>query len=177
MPELYQVCENGEYGTFFVESGEGKTSDDRPRFFATWCCVSSYGVFGHYWSHMGEPFAQFIQDIEPDYLLGKIARRETDAQKTIAAVRRQIIENRKDGSVTKDDAREAMEALREIEDEGWDGGWTTKALWDSHEISKALHSDYMELTRQEWANDAKQFVKKLWPAFVKAVGERAAASV
>jgi hypothetical protein len=173
MPEVYDIRENGEYGTFFVEAGEGKTSDGRPRFFATWCCVSSYGVFGHYWSHMGEPFAAFIADIEQDYLLGKICTMVPSAEKGIEAVRSEILQNRRAENISRDVARDAWEAVQEVEDDGLSGEWALKSLFDSDAI-QAAEVDWCDISSQDWPNDALQFARKLWPGFVKAVGERAA---
>lgn len=64
-----------DWGEFLWTTRQHQDLEGRPVYAATWACISSFGVYGHHWSHMGEPFEVFVQTVGKDYLLGKIARR------------------------------------------------------------------------------------------------------
>ena len=51
------VCHDGEWGEFFVSEREPRICKDGTReytqYTVTWCCYSSFGVYGHHWYAMG----------------------------------------------------------------------------------------------------------------------------
>lgn len=168
------VRDDFEYGEFFVNERSCIRDNGKIQHSATWVAYSSFGVFGHHWSHMGEPFAEFIRDVDSGYLLGKIAKKETSTRKVVAGVRREITAARKDKSVTKDEAREAMDELNELASE-YDGSVLCHKVYESPEISKCV-SDFCDIDTQEWDCQAVGFVKRLWPKFVAALRERVEAA-
>lgn len=158
-----------EWGEFFVREADpvtrirdGKTYTT---YSATWCCNSSFGVFGHHWSSMGEPFAKFIQDVDTHYLLGKISRTEVDADLMMKSVKSEIQSLRKSKRIDATKARGAISKLKELADECSDGG-LGDAIYRSSEIG-SLPIEWTDLSTTDYPVSAKMFVKKLWPAFVK----------
>ncbi|MBJ9658822.1 hypothetical protein I5588_30335 [Burkholderia multivorans] len=71
---------------------------------------SDYGNYAYSWGNMGAPIKQFLAHIGRDYLLDKLAglsRFEFDFDASVAAVKREILQQRRDGSLDRDEAREA----------------------------------------------------------------------
>jgi len=157
-----------EWGEFFVAERDPVTdSGGRLRYSATWTCYSSFGTFGHYWHSMGSRFGEFIQDVEVDYLLGKIANRVPSDEKAIAGVRREIIQRRRYQSIDKEVARDAWNRVDAIaQDE-----FVMAALWNDEDISK-VGIEWCELTTTDWDSQAVGFAKKIWPVFVKEMAKR-----
>jgi hypothetical protein len=155
-----------EYATFFVEE-----SDVVPRptggvqASATWTAYSSYGVFGHYWSSMGQPFGEFIKDVDSHYLLGKISHKVLDTRLMVKNVKAAIISRRKSKQITNYVAREALDALETLEAEH-SGDVLCHEVYMCQEISET-GIDLCECETQEWDVQALNFVKKMWPAFVE----------
>lgn len=163
------IRSDGEYGRFFFCEQEFALEDGSPRHAATWCCVSSFGVYGYHWSHMSRPFSEFVQGVSTDYLLGKISRKVTSAEKTIASVRRAVLESRRNRRCSKDEAREAWDEIAGIEVDGWDAA-VPHMLWESAELSRC-RIEWCDLSTQEWDQQAVMFATKLWPLFVKQLAE------
>lgn len=161
----YDIRVAGEWAEFFVRESSHDKPDGTRRHTATWCCHSSFGVFGHHWYDMGQPFAVFIRDTEPDYVLSKIARRVASAEKAIAGVRSSILDSRRGQVVTREAARDAWDAVAAIEAEGHSGEVTCSLLYESSEIDHC-EIEWSDLTTMEWDDQAMQFMRKLWPAFV-----------
>lgn len=160
-----------EWGEFFVREADpitrtrdGKTYTTHS---ATWCCNSSFGVFGHHWSSMGAPFADFIQDVDEHYLLGKISRTEVNADLMMKSVKSEIRSLRKRKAIDATEAREAIDKLKELADECSDGG-LGDAIYRSSEIG-SLPIEWTDLSTTDYPVSAKMFVKKLWPEFVKQI--------
>jgi hypothetical protein len=155
-----------EYATFFVEESEVvPRTTGGVQASATWTAYSSYGVFGHYWHSMGEPFGEFIKDIDADYLLGKIASKKLDDRKMIKSIKAAIIARRKARQITSDVAREALDALKTLEAEH-SGDVLCHEIYMCSEICDT-GIDLCDCETQEWDAQALHFVKKLWPAFVE----------
>jgi hypothetical protein len=167
MSDSLMIRVNGEWGEFFIAEREPVLRPDgHYRYSATWTCLSSFGVFGHYWHDMGEPFSKFIQDIDAGYLLGKIAKKETVPELAIGAIKQEVLSQRKERYITKDTAREAWNEIESIADEGASGEVTCHLLYHSSELSFINDWDF---STRDFCGDAKQFVKKIWPEFVNAM--------
>ena len=114
---------------------------------------------------MGMPFAQFAAKISEDYLLSKIGRKECSGEKVAKEVRRLICEARRSGEVTKDEAREAINAVDALAEQYTDETLCTM-LYESPEVNE-VHIEWCDMSTQEYDGNSKQFVRKLWPEFVK----------
>lgn len=169
MHKPISIRDRHDYAEFFVDEKEPvKRSDGSIEWAALWCCYSSFGVFGYYWSGMGEPFAEFIAGIDAGYLLGKIAKKEFDDDTCLKSVRGAIVEARRDRrrTVTKEIAREAWDAVESIS-EGYSGESLATVLYECGELS-ILEYEWTEMTNQAWDRQAVAFVERMWPKFVAA---------
>lgn len=169
--KFYDVRADGEWAEFYVNKRDPVMDfSGHSRYSASWCCLSSYGVFGHYWHSMGSPFKQFVAKLEEDYLLCKIGRKIASADVTLDSVRRAIKSIRRNENISKDDAREAWGAVDAIADEYYPAEILISKLSEAEEIEK-LELDWTEINTMDWESDAVQFVRKLWPAFVEALNK------
>lgn len=170
--EHYYVRADHEWGEFFVLEHPPGELCGSSKHAATWACVTSYGTFGCWWSHMGQPFADFIKNMDGDYLLSKISHREFNDKVCLASVREVIADAHSEGSINDDQRDEAYFAVSEIECDYSASSSIANALHDDERFD-CVGIEWSDLSTQAWPSDAEQFVKKLWPEFVKAVMERA----
>lgn len=82
--------------------------------------VSAWGTFGHWWSHHGhKDFREFFLEKDwarwPDYAAGKFRpQRVYDEEKTFRKIRRWILEGRREGSLSKAEARREWDHFVEV---------------------------------------------------------------
>lgn len=147
--------------------------DDSTGLFAV---QSTYGTFAHVWppQYRSEPLDVFVTTIDFGYFMSKTrgqAAREFDLGGTIATWRRWVLGARREDSLSKDEAREAWDALEEIHQECPDTAEQCGALvndnWDV--LQKALGSDWYEGFTTHYTPECLHFWKTLWPAFVTAI--------
>lgn len=169
MHRYVHVRHRHDYGEFFVRelAPVSRVNGEGIVYAATFCCYSSFGVYGYHWSHMGEPFAEFIAGIKPDYLLSKIAERVFDDETCLKSVRDEVVRMRREQSrgVSKDAAREAWDAIDDIAAD-YSGESLATALYECSELS-VIRLEYCDLTCRAWDRQAVAFVERLWPEFVK----------
>ncbi len=174
MTTTYNISVDSEYGEFFVNEREPRIRDDgHTQYCATWCCYSSFGVFGHHWYAMGSPFAEFIRGVGPDYLLSKIGRKVFDERKCVTELRRLVIQSRRDKRITKEEAADALAAIKSLAEE-YTGEALSSRLYEDVDLSRC-HIEWCDLSCQVYEPSALMFVKKLWPAFVEEVQKTAMA--
>lgn len=139
--------ENGEgWAVVFVDS------------FGFFAAITDFGDYSYRWSaHGKEDFREFVVGLErnPDYLLGKTSRREFSAEKTQEAVKRRIIELRRERDFTADDAREE-----------WD--LATRCHWDSEADfvrwcdASAMQEPWL-LSESAYPGQARAFTERVLP--------------
>jgi hypothetical protein len=163
-----------EWGEFFVCEAKPRLRGGHLQYAASFTALTSYGVFGHFWSHMGEPWVEFASGIDQGYLLGKIGHKTVNDKKIIEGVRRAILHARRQQDASKDEAREAWDELDELRGEYSGDVLCHEIYHNSMAINKVI-GDYAEITTQDWDVSCLKFVELLWPEFVKALQARAAA--
>ena len=155
----YRVSDDKGYyvGTFVI-------ADDG--YFST---VSEWGNYAYYWSHAGACFRSALANFDGDYVLNKIARRDVyDGEATGADVRRHILEYRRDGHMTKEEAREEWDLF--IEHERLESRECFAWWYRDTKIG-----DASEFASHDYPSQAKWFSVKAWPHFVKALRAELAA--
>lgn len=165
LAKCFTVRNNGEYGSFYLREGVSGAGEHRHH----WCeltCNTSFGTVGHYWSSMGGPAAWFLSKIGRDYLIGKLwgmAETVFVASKAMSDVRRMVLQDRRAGDLSREEARGRWEDLAGGADDEFefrtlvhDNNWLS-------EIAYGGSSNFGEVTNPE----AVGFVKHLWPEFLK----------
>jgi hypothetical protein len=170
MPELKHVTVidvrvDHEWGTFFVRESDVVPREGGKGFNASaeWTANTSFGVFGHYWSSMGQPFGEFIKGVDDYYLLGKIGNQVTDDKLIVAGVKRLVREHRKAKSINAETAREAFDTIVSLASE-YGGEILCHELYQASELS---FIDDWDVESRSYDGQSMGFVKKLWPEFVK----------
>lgn len=122
---------------------------------------TDYGTYAYHWSAQTmESLKRFLVQLRNmDYLLGKVCRRdELNGEKTRKAFVQHILDWRRQGTFTKERARELYDELRDTEDQdivrwGYEQGDDFPDCW--------------EWAVYEFPASAHGFVKHLWPLFIE----------
>jgi len=107
-------------------------------FFAT---VSDWGNYAFWWGSPGMEFRRFVIRLveSPDYVIGKLSPRpwEYDGDESCKSIKRAILDLRRHGGLTADQAREEWALLEEHEDVDGIAAFTRwhdeTTLGDAHE--------------------------------------------
>jgi hypothetical protein len=161
--EHFVVRANHEWATVVLRFGERDG-----RYWGTLLVDSSFGAYGHTWTHCGEPFPAFLADIDADYLLGKISTRVLDEKKMVESIRRTLLRMRRDNQISAEQAREAWTCVTECYG-NYDGPVLANQLYEAAEMPTEF--DWCEISTQDWPQQAKAFARKLWPAIVERIGK------
>jgi len=157
---------DGQWCDFHARCNLGAYEDGKPKHSANWVARSSFGIFGHWWEGMGEPFDKFIAGCDPGYVLGKIADKVVSEKKMLSEVKRAIFI----GRASKDAKSEAVKRLKELA-KHYDGHSLATAIYEDVAISRCV-SEWSDLSTTDWDPSAVNFVKRLWPAIVAEVGRK-----
>lgn len=165
--ECYVVRAHHEWGYFFIHEPSGSFS-----------AITSFGNFAYIWSSIGtRTLKEFLQNLGYDYFFTKTdaPRRgmRWDKDGSVKAIKETIIDRRRKAYITRDQARDAWQAVEQIaEDTGGqpaeEGIFATR-VYDDWDISTALRNDYEGITAQVRDPQCLGFWKTLWPVFLAEV--------
>lgn len=149
---------SGEWIGTFVIADDG--------YFST---VSDFGSYAHYWSNAGPCFRTALARLSPDYLLGKIARRDRyDGEATARDVRRHIKEHRREKNYSREQAREEWDLV-----EACDSLNSRESFVRWYDETKI--GDASEFAVWDYPLQARTFAEKAWPFFAAALHAELAA--
>jgi hypothetical protein len=128
--------------------------------------VGSFGCFGHYFGNTGGDFRDFLCGCDKWYLSGKFFGTEArvfDSDKTAEALKRLVIERRRDGSIERDEAREMFDAVKDA-----DGYNSEEAffMFLSDRFPKFYQWEIYGLGERVMNPQAEGFFSDIWPGFV-----------
>jgi hypothetical protein len=133
--------------------------------------LSDYGNYGYRWGSFGaiekDGFLRFLTGCDDSYILGKLAqgRSEYQDEPTLAAVKRKIIEYRRDRTLSKEQAREEWDLLREeYENLYTEFDYSRWAMRYGNELFNPEEFAVYEKPQQ-----AQAFVKNVWPRLIAAI--------
>ncbi|WP_426751753.1 hypothetical protein [Myxococcus sp. Y35] len=145
-------------------------------FFAT---VSDWGNYAFRWTSPGRPFREFVAGLEtsPDYVCSKLEKRDWwDARATLKSIREHIIEYRRDGSYSKEEAKEAWESVVEAL-----GCWSRREARSVDEMDIGQFMAWCaetkvempyEFGRYDYPPDVRSFAREVMPALATAIREQ-----
>lgn len=115
-------------GNRWITNGEERSNRERSLFTlheqtGLFQAETPYGTYSYTWppAHRRENLFDFLASLDFGYFMGKAYAgdyRELDLAATCGELRKMIIEKRIDSDLDKDNAREAWDRLRALEDEG-----------------------------------------------------------
>lgn len=120
---------------------------------------SDFGNYAHLWSHHGrEDFREFLLEVDGDYLLGKLCGRRTEymGDKTLAEIKRHILEARRRCGMSKEFARREWDLLDRHDVESHEDCF--KDWYNDTRIDDAY-----EFIMRDYPYDAQAFAEKLMP--------------
>jgi hypothetical protein len=127
--------------------------------------VGSFGSFGHYFGNCGSDFRSFLCGCDKYYLAGKFFgadARVFDCDKTVEALKGQIIGWRRDGSIDREEAREMFDAVKEASHTNSEEGFFTEL----QQMPKFYDFEVYGLAARMMNPQAAGFFSDLWPGFV-----------
>ncbi|WP_157266495.1 hypothetical protein [Azohydromonas aeria] len=170
----------------------GDMVGERSRFLGEILIHSSFGAWGFQWTHLGEPFREFLQHAEFDYVFTKFMGSDLqvfDGEGSVRNLRQQIVEQRRSNDITKGAARALwqeinacqnecedsnasfVEQMRDIADR-FNDGYSFDSEIES--LSEAERDAVVHLLQEPWEltttkahPQAEGFWRDLWPAFVE----------
>lgn len=111
--------------------------------------VSDYGNYAFRWSHPGtKDFRQFLLRAEQswDYFCGKLGTQEYNGQATCDSVKRRILAERKEGRLTKEEARKEWDLLSsnewlesDVNYNDWARETELSDAWEHHAETYPIH--------------------------------------
>lgn len=170
------------WARIFVQSGQRprREGDGGP----TWWCyvavISDWGNFGHLWSHCGREPVEFLSGLEFDYAMQKLMWDDFKvfrADAYLGELRQHVLQCRRDGAITREEARKTWEAIEEAEDVG--GGsrdLISQHLYGlDHDERPGLDTDsIVEFDGMVPNPQAVGFWRDCWPHFIAALKEKEA---
>lgn len=118
--ECYEIRNVGEWANITMDCWDRPANDGGRVYYCGEITIQSgFGTWGYIWTACGRPFKQFLGEISFDYAFGKFmggALDRYDGEATVARVRRDIIEERRRGHITKAEAREAWDCVADEEE-------------------------------------------------------------
>lgn len=168
--DRYDVRAKGEWATICVREWQ---RDDENKYHGGEILIhSSFGSWGNSWSACSHRFKCFLTYCDFDYTFGKFmghSLRVFDGEGSTKAMRTKVIEERKQGLMSKDDARWLWDQLDDVDEcsiESWVRSIEEIASdTDSRDI-KALLSEPWYTAADKPDAGAVCFWRDLWPEFV-----------
>jgi len=138
--------------------GWGKFVIDDTGYFSV---VSDYGNYAFQWSAFGDNFKEFLTRLDSSYLMGKLegSCRWFDREATALSFGREIINLRKEKTITKEEARDMWDEIEAHSDEREFGDFVGdhwKHFQDGYYLLQYDHSPQM-----------RGFAERLYPRFVE----------
>lgn len=192
---------NYEWATICWTGWRATGNDGTPRECGEILIHSSFGSWANQWGHLGIAFDEWLQDAECDYCAGKFmgsAAYKFDGEKSVRHLRQSLLEHRKAGDITKNDARtiwswiednklslessehEFVQVLSDCAGSAvWQDARKGKPSWDTGPGLGACH-----FLAEPWDRPATSldrsfagFWRDLWPVFVEHLKARPASQV
>lgn len=182
--ECYEIHENHEWANITLKCWD-RPANVGTQHECTYHCgeitiQSSFGTWGYVWTACGVPFKQFLMRAEFDYVFTKFMGTKLerhDGNGTMLQLKRDIIEQRRKGSLDRVEAREAWAAVDwerdRIESDETSCGYAlmevARQIGDRHPMRDHFADPcaWPRVTKHDC--QAVGFWRELWPTFLDAL--------
>ncbi len=135
-------------------------------------CQSDYGNFAYVWGSIGDRnLREFLCGLNKDYFMKKTRPhdyREFSVEKTCKEIQREIISQRRERTITKEDASLCWEQSHEIDTRTASNEGFYHCMEEFDIVDKIFCGDYTALpTRTEYNPMCDMFWEKVWPHITK----------
>lgn len=186
--EVYAVRKDHEWATIMLRCWSRPANVGTPHEGTYYCgeilIHSTFGAWANTWTACGEPFKAFLIDAEFDYVFTKFMGTRLqvwDGEGSVKSLRGRLLDYRKWGDLTKDEARalwdeiEANEAELETSSHDFvECAYRIASDLDMRGVRRLL-SEPWELTTTQHDHQAVGFWRELWPEFVATLRAEVAA--
>lgn len=164
-PAVAWTLRNGyDFAEIFVRHGQRRDRSG-PNTWVAVSIVSSYGDWGYFWSNCGHrPWWCFLADLNRQYAMEKFmgaGYRPASVEATLNGMRANLIERRREGCLSAEDAREAWDVLALC-----DGGGSLDAVMHTASVTRAFGDCYFDMVRTEVSPHAIGFWERFWTPWV-----------
>jgi hypothetical protein len=163
MAEAWLLRNGHDQAQIFVRSGYYEPD----RGWVSVSIMSSFGNFGYHWNHIGPgPWWRFLFSLNRQYAMEKFMGNSylvEDIEKTILVAKENITERRRDGELSKEEAKEAWEALTNYD------SVSMESLIERLSHTKAFREDYYDIPRYSPSPQAIGFWDTFWRPWVAEV--------
>lgn len=125
-------------------------------------CYTGVGRYCYSWSHPGKSFLEFLTNLNFGYFMDKCLihnSMEFKVEETIKSMKRHILEYRRDGAYTKEQAREMRDNLEEAVDESSE----TAFFYIIRDGAFSEHCcDWWEFGVKDYSQDCYEFWRVIW---------------
>jgi hypothetical protein len=177
--DRYDVRAKGEWATICVREWQ---RDDENKYHAGEILIhSSFGSWGNTWTACSNRFKQFLTHCDFDYTFGKFmghALRVFDGEGSTKAMRRKVIEERKQRNLFKEEAGWLWGRLDDVDEtsiESWVRSIEEIARDTDSRAIKELLSEPWYTAADRYDASAVGFWRDLWPEFVASLKQEIAA--
>lgn len=183
--EHYIIHKNHEWASIVVRCWDVQEPDGKTRHCGEILIHSSYGSWANSWGHCGNPFKQFLQRLDFDYLFTKFMGNKLcvfDGEGSVKRLRERLLEARREGTIDKAAARQGWEEIEEAEPELESSerefvdavyrivGYVDNALF------QRVFDEPWGMTAKRPDDQAMGFWRELWPEFMGAIKAEAVAT-
>lgn len=126
--------------------------------------ISSYGNYSYQWSDFGGDFVEFLCDIDTGYLTGKLdsPTHRLPSCDVEDQIREFIMEARKTGSLSKEDARREWDDVERF-------GFNSDIELNDWMCHTKLSEPWDWLRTQDYSPRLRFLCDKLWPRFIELI--------
>jgi hypothetical protein len=138
---------------------------------------SDWGDFSYRWPHHGrESFKHFLTEVNSGYLIDKLSKgyKKFSKSETLKQFCRDIIERRRDGNLSKEEARRVWEYIKIREDDWESSEGLFHVMWEEsyNPFAELLYTDPCEVPHiSVYDSGLLFFVEKVFPVFQQVLKE------
>lgn len=160
--EQYTIILNDGWDHAFIFLDNGEKS-------GTISILSSYGNYSNHFSSTGQPFKDFLMNLNFDYFMTKTTKdyMKFSIKKTIEEFKKMVLGTRREKEITKEEAKICIEELNDIDD-SCDEQYYLSDMIDGTIFEKIfIHESIHEYFQQEVDIQCKGFWEYIWPKFLE----------
>jgi hypothetical protein len=168
--DRYTISNVHEYATICIVEWTPRRDSHGPIYGGEILVNSTFGAFCNSWGHCGQPFKQFLAGLNFNYFMTKcrgMDAEQFDGEKSVRNAKERVTALRRDGTLTREQAREAWDAIEECESEAEHSEYAF--VRELYQVDIPGLSEPWELVVRSPTPDTVGFWRDIWPEFVAAI--------
>lgn len=169
--DRYTVRHAGEYAAIFINEWS-EPGEKGPRYLGEIAINSSFGSWAYQWSACGMPFRAFLAQLDPGYLMDKLAGASAyvfDGEASMQSAFGKVLKARRQREIDHDEARDLWDAMVDVQDDAASGSSLFVYLLSGIEDKHGILDEPWYMVTQKENPQVTGFLRELWPEFVSAI--------